>query len=54
MQVPLLDLKGQFAAMKPEIMKEMEELCDSQMFILGAKVANFESEVAAYSNAAGA
>lgn len=54
MQVPLLDLKGQFAALKAEIMQEMEELCDSQMFILGPKVAAFESEVAAYSGAVGA
>ena len=54
MQVPLLDLKGQFSALKPEIMKAMEELCDSQLFILGPKVAEFESEVAAYSGAAGA
>ena len=54
MQVPLLDLKGQFSALKPEIMKAMEELCDSQLFILGPKVAEFELEVAAYSGAAGA
>ena len=54
MQVPLLDLRGQFSALKPEIMKAMEELCDSQLFILGPKVAEFESEVAAYSGAAGA
>ena len=26
MQVPLLDLKGQFASLKQEIMKEIEEL----------------------------
>ena len=37
MQVPLLDLKGQFASLKQEIMKEIEELSDSQMFILGAR-----------------
>ena len=54
MQVPLLDLKGQFAALKPEIMKEIEELCDSQMFILGPKVAALETEIAAYSRANGA
>ena len=53
MQVPLLDLKEQFAAMKPEIMKEIEELCDSQMFILGPKVAKLESEIAEYSHAVG-
>ena len=54
MQVPILDLKGQFAALKQEIMKEIEELSDSQMFILGPKVAKFEEEIAAYCRAAGA
>ena len=54
MQVPLLDLKGQFASLKQEIMKEIEELSDSQMFILGPKVAKLEEEIAAYSQAAGA
>lgn len=54
MQVPLLDLKGQFASLKNEIMKEIEELSDSQMFILGPKVAGFEEEIAEYCHAAGA
>lgn len=48
MQVPLLDLKGQFAPLKNEIMKEIEEVCDSQYFILGPKVEKFEKEVAKY------
>ena len=54
MQVPLLDLKGQFASMKSEIMKEIEALCDTQMFILGNKVSTLENEIAAYSGAVGA
>ena len=53
MQVPLLDLKGQFAALKPEIMAAMESLCDSQMFVLGAAVSKFEDEIAGYCGAAG-
>lgn len=48
MQVPLLDLKPQFAELKDEIMKEIEEICDSQYFILGAKVEKFEKETAEY------
>ena len=54
MQIPLLDLKGQFASMKSEIMKEIESLCDTQMFILGSKVSALENEIAAYSGAVGA
>lgn len=48
MQVPLLDLKGQFAALKPEIMAEIEKVCDSQYFILSGKVDEFEKQVASY------
>jgi len=48
MKVPLLDLKEQFKTMKHEIMQEIEEICDSQYFILGPKVEKFEKEVAEY------
>ena len=48
MNVPLLDLKGQYLSMKDEIVKEMLEVCESQRFILGPKVEKLESEVAAY------
>ncbi|OGV56634.1 MAG: transcriptional regulator [Lentisphaerae bacterium GWF2_52_8] len=51
MQVPLLDLKNQFAELKAEIMHEIEAVCDSQMFILGDKVDKLEREVAEYSGA---
>lgn len=50
MKVPLLDLKTQFAGMKEEIMAAVEEICDSQYFILGPKVEKFEKEVAEYCN----
>ena len=53
MQVPLLDLKGQFAALKPEIMSAIEQLCDSQMFVLGAAVSKFEDEITEYCGAVG-
>ena len=48
MAVPLLDLTGQYQAMKKEIMAEIEAVCDSQRFIHGPKVEKFEEEVAAY------
>jgi dTDP-4-amino-4,6-dideoxygalactose transaminase len=48
MQVPLLDLKAQYAKIKTEIMSAAEELFDSQYFILGGKVAALEKEVASY------
>lgn len=50
MQVPLLDLKAQYAAIKPEVMRAAEELFDSQYFILGGKVAALEKEIASYCN----
>ena len=48
MKVPLLDLKSQFSDMKDEILAAVEEICDSQYFILGPKVEKFEDEVADY------
>lgn len=50
MQVPLLDLKPQFAALKEQIMPEIEEICDSQYFVNGPKVEKFEKEAAEYCN----
>lgn len=48
MKVPLLDLKGQYAGLRDEIRKVMDEVCDSQYFILGPKVEAFEKHVAEY------
>ena len=48
MQVPLLDLKAQYSGIKDEILREISELCESQMFILGEKVDKFEKETAVY------
>ena len=48
MNVPLLDLKTQYAGMKEEILATVEEICDTQYFILGPKVEKFEQEVADY------
>ncbi len=46
--VPLLDLKAQFAQIRAEIMPVIEEVCASQQFILGAHVRAFEEESARY------
>jgi dTDP-4-amino-4,6-dideoxygalactose transaminase len=51
MQVPLLDLKSQYAEMKSEILPALEKICDSQYFILGADVEKFEKEIAEYCGA---
>ncbi len=48
MQVPLLDLKAQFAEIKDEVMPAVAEVCESQMLCLGPAVAEFEEKVAHY------
>jgi len=51
MSVPLLDLKTQYALIKKDIVPVVNEVLDSQYFILGPKVEEFERNVAAYSKA---
>ena len=48
MKVPLLDLKAQYAGIRDEIRPVIEEVCESQVFILGLQVEVFEEEMAAY------
>ncbi len=50
MQVPLLDLKAQYAAIKDEVMRAISEVCENQTFALGPAVAEFEERIAAYCN----
>ena len=52
MNVPLLDLKAQYLAIKPEIDAAVSAVFESQHFILGPKVQECEKAVAAYSNCA--
>ena len=52
MSVPLLDLKGQFATIRAEVMPLIDQVCSSQMFILGEHVRMLEAEVARYCGAA--
>ena len=51
MQVPLLDLKAQYATIREEVQKVINEVCDAQQFVLGPMVKQLEQEVAAYSRA---
>jgi dTDP-4-amino-4,6-dideoxygalactose transaminase len=46
--VPLLDLKAQYAQIRAEVLPIIEEVCASQRFILGGHVLALEAEVAAY------
>ncbi len=52
MNVPLLDLKAQYATIRDDVRRVMDEVCDSQYFILGPQVEALEKEVAAYSGCA--
>lgn len=48
MQVPLLDLQRQYNSIKDDIDRAIQRVVDSQYFILGEEVENFESEIANY------
>jgi dTDP-4-amino-4,6-dideoxygalactose transaminase len=48
-QVPLLDLKLQYAPLAAEVQSVIEKVCASQGFILGPAVKELEAAVAAYS-----
>jgi dTDP-4-amino-4,6-dideoxygalactose transaminase len=48
MQVPLLDLKAQYATIKDDVVRAITDVCESQMLCLGPAVAEFEDKVAAY------
>ena len=46
--VPLLDLKAQFAQIRAQVMPLIEQVCSSQQFILGEHVRGLEEELAKY------
>jgi dTDP-4-amino-4,6-dideoxygalactose transaminase len=52
MNVPLLDLKAQYRTIRDEVRAVIDDVCDTQYFIMGPKVEAFEKAVAAYSGAA--
>lgn len=48
MKVPLLDLTQQYRALAAEVMPALQKICESQQFILGPAVTQFEREAASY------
>lgn len=51
MQVPLLDLRAQYAPLKSQFFAAIEEVCDSQALVLGPRTESFEQAVAHYCGA---
>ena len=49
MKIPLLELKAQYLAIKDEIKTAIDEVLESQHFILGPKVEELERHIAVYS-----
>ncbi len=50
MQVPLLDLKAQYAVIESEVLTAVSEVLASQRCIGGPKVTELEEKIAAVSN----
>ena len=48
MQVPLLDLKAQYAGIRDEVRSMVDQVLESQKFILGPNVEALEKEIAAF------
>lgn len=48
LEVPLLDLKAQYAPLKQEVLASFEQILDSQFMINGPAVGQFECECAGY------
>ena len=48
MQIPLVDVKGQYAPLVPAYRQAFDRVVESGRFIFGPEVAGFESEAAAY------
>jgi len=51
MKVPLLDLKAQYAGLRDDIRRAVDEVCESQYFVLGPVVERFEQNAAQYCGA---
>lgn len=49
--VPLLDLKAQFQAIRDEVMPALLEVVEGQQFIMGGAVGKLETEIAAFCHA---
>jgi dTDP-4-amino-4,6-dideoxygalactose transaminase len=51
MNVPFMDLKSQYAAIKDDVLAAVAEVLESASFVLGKEVTAFEEEFAAFSGA---
>ena len=49
--VPLVDLSAQYAGMREEVLQVLDEVAESAAYVLGPKVAEFETAFAAYQGA---
>ena len=49
MDVPLLDLKAQYRQIKDPVRAAIDEVCDSQWFVMGPQVKELEERIASYS-----
>lgn len=54
MEIPLVDLKAQYASIKPEVDAAIKRVVDNTSFILGQEVTEFEQAFARYVGAKGA
>jgi dTDP-4-amino-4,6-dideoxygalactose transaminase len=50
MKIPAVNLKAQVEPLRAELLAAIEQIIDTQQFVLGAEVKALEDEVAAYSN----
>lgn len=48
MKVPFLDLQAQYLTIRPEVRGAIDEVCETQRFILGMQVQSLEGEIARY------
>ena len=46
--VPYVDLQAQYRSIRSEVLKALEEVCESARFVQGPKTSKFEEEFAAY------
>lgn len=51
-EVPLLDLKAQYRTIREPVQAAINEVCDSQYFVMGPKVLELERKIADYSQCA--
>src|SRR5262245_52223881 len=51
MNVPLVDLKAQYATIREKVRAAVDDVLDSQRFIMGPQVAGLEEEIARHLDA---